>query len=109
MLEPGETRQHTEDVAEFSQSLEPPVRKLSHVGWKAEAEKVQEVKVACRMPEANEVAGTTAAIFDRVNRVFEPSRREILEERISCAERKNRKRDALVSQGLREQTVQKFV
>ncbi len=49
MIEPGETRDHAQDVTEFSPALEAPVRGFADVGGESQAKQIDEIDVRSGM------------------------------------------------------------
>ena len=87
VLESGEAHEYSDDVAEFAPALEAAIDEFAHVGRKSQADEVQIKQIAPGMAQTNYVARPPASFPERLDGMFDAPRGEILQKRISRAQR----------------------
>ena len=108
MFQPSQPHKNARNVTELSPTLEPAIHKLAHIRGKSKTQKIQVVKLAPGMPQANHIARTPAPILQRLNRVLHSARREIFQKRIAGAQRKKSQRRPRARKRLRKKPVHDF-
>ena len=92
--QPRQRHQHSNQVAEFSQTLEVAIGQCSHVGGEAHVESVDVKERTSRVVQANDVTRTPPARENRLDRIVRPAFGEVAEEGIAGPKRKKPERRA---------------